>query len=96
MLSRKICRPKVVVRSLFWMICKDSRIAQPLTALAGKRLLPDRHEPYHARGLEIGQDLTPMCSGCSGERPNGEGVVPDGVGKALSLAQRLRGGVFRS
>ena len=36
-----------------------------------------------------------MCSGCSGERANGEGVVPDGVGKALSLAQRLRGAVFR-
>src|ERR1700677_542181 len=62
MLSRKICRPKVVVRSLFWMICRGSRIGQPLTALARKRLLPDRHEPCHVHGLEIGQDLTPICS----------------------------------
>jgi len=96
MLSRKICRPKVVVRSLFWMISKDSQIGNAFDGIGAKTLAPDRHKPSDAHGLEIGQDLTPMCSGCSGERANGEGVVPDGVGKALSLAQRLRGGVFRS
>ena len=34
----------------------------PLTALGPKHLLPDRHKPSDAHGLEIGQDLTPMYS----------------------------------
>jgi hypothetical protein len=38
MLSRKICRPKVVVRSLFWMICKDSQIGNAFDGIGAKTL----------------------------------------------------------
>jgi hypothetical protein len=38
MLSRKICRPKVVVRSLFWMICKDSQIGNAFHGIGAKTL----------------------------------------------------------
>jgi len=81
MLSRKICRPKVVVRSLFWMICKDSQIGNAFDGIGAKTLASHRHKPGDAHGLEIGQDLTPMCSGCSGERANGEGLSQMGLAR---------------
>jgi hypothetical protein len=38
MLSRKICRPKVVVRSLFWMICKGFADRPAFDRVGGKTL----------------------------------------------------------
>ena len=62
MLSRKICRPKVVVRSLFWMICKGFADRPSLS----RRWRENAYFPIvmsrTTHGLEIGQDLTPMYS----------------------------------
>ena len=52
----------MVVRSLFWMICKDLQIGNAFDGIGAKTLASRRHKPSDAHGSEIGQDLTPMYS----------------------------------